>query len=79
MRLIYLNVVIVIGKAFENMIENLDMGLQKMIDAGLKFKPRKCHLFAKEVFLRGHVITKDEIRLEEDKGSSSLAQTRKGA
>ena len=76
MRLIYLNVVIVIGKAFENMIENLDMGLQKMIDAGLKFK---CHLFVKEVFLRGHVITKDEIRFKEDKGSSSMAQTRKGA
>ena len=65
--LIYLDDVIVIGKTFENMIQNLDMVLQKMKDAGLKLKPRKCHLFAKEVEFLGHVITKDGIKTDPKK------------
>ena len=62
--LVYLDDLIVVGKMFENMIQNLDMVLQKMKDAGLKLKPRKCHLFGKEVEFLGHVITKYGIKID---------------
>ena len=49
---------------FENMIQNLHMVLQKRKYAGLKLKPRKCHLFGKEVEFLGHVITKYGIKID---------------
>jgi hypothetical protein len=48
-RLIYLDDIIVMGKTFEEMIGNLRKVFQKLKGAGLKFKPKKCTLFAKEV------------------------------
>ena len=54
--LIYLDDIIVIGRTFENMIRNLDEVLQKLGEAGLKLKPRKCQLFAKQVDFLGHNI-----------------------
>ena len=45
--LIYLDDIIVTGRNFEAMIKNLDTVLQKLFEAGLKLKPRKCQLFTK--------------------------------
>ena len=55
--LIYLDDIIVIGKSFENMLENLSKIFEKLEGAGLKLKAKKCSLFAKEVEYLGHVIS----------------------
>ena len=65
--LIYLDDIIVIGRTFEDMIKNLDQVLQKLHDAGLKLKPRKCQLFAKQVEFLGHVISNCGIQTDPKK------------
>ena len=47
--LIYLDDIIVIGKSFENMLENLSKIFEKLEGASLKLKAKKCSLFAREV------------------------------
>jgi hypothetical protein len=54
--LIYLDDIIVIGKSFENMLENFSKIFEKLERAGLKLKG-KCSLFAREVEYLGHVIS----------------------
>ena len=59
--LIYLDDIIAVGKTSEDMI-NIDKIMQKLKDAGLKLKPRKCSLLAKKVEYLGHIITRDDIK-----------------
>lgn len=54
--LIYLDDVIVTGSTFEEMIQNPQTVFQRFEESGLKVKPRKCHLFKKEVEFLGHVV-----------------------
>ena len=65
--LIYLDDIIVVGKTFDDMIRNLDEVLQKLHEAGLKLKPRKCQLFAKRVDFLGHVISGEGIQTDPKK------------
>ena len=59
--LVYLDDIIVSGKSFEEMLENLQKVFDRLREAGLKLKPKKCFLFAKEVSFLGHVISEDGI------------------
>ena len=54
--LIYLNDVIVVGRTFEHMIENLSKVLDRIVSAGLKLKPKKCVLFSRKVLYLGHLV-----------------------
>ena len=65
--LIYLDDIIVIGKTFEEMIKNLDQVLDKLYQAGLKLKSRKCQLFSREVEFLGHVISQEGIKTDPKK------------
>ena len=49
------------------MIRNLDDVLQKLGEAGLKLKPRKCQLFAKQVNFLCHVISSQGIQTDPKK------------
>ena len=55
--LIYLDDIIVTGKSFENMIENLSTVFDRFKESGLKLKARKCTLFATEVEFLGHLVS----------------------
>ena len=68
--LIYLDDVIVTGKTFENMLENLSKVLDRFEESGLKLKARKCHLFRTEVEFLGHVISAEGIRTDPKKTES---------
>ena len=57
--LIYLDDIIIHGRTFEEMLSNLDRVLNKLQEAGLKLKARKCQLFQKEVEYLGHVVSSD--------------------
>ena len=65
--LIYLDDVIVIGKDFGDMIKNLSLIFERLQEAGLKLKPRKCKLFAKKVEFLGHVISKAGVKTDPSK------------
>ena len=59
--LIYLDDIIVISKTFEEMIKNLETVFKRFEDVDLKLKPRKCHLFRKEVEFLGHIINESGV------------------
>ncbi|XP_021369847.1 uncharacterized protein K02A2.6-like [Mizuhopecten yessoensis] len=65
--LIYLDDVIVIGKNFEDMLQNLSTVFDRLLAAGLKLKTKKCQLFAKEVTYLGHVISEKRIATNGEK------------
>ena len=65
--LIYLDDVIVVGRTFEHMIENLSKVLDRIVTAGLKLKPKKCVLFSRKVLYLGHVITEKGISTDPEK------------
>ena len=65
--LIYLDDIIVHGRTFEEIIQNLESVLARLQNAGLKLKPRKCQLFCKEVSYLGHIVTAEGIKTDPSK------------
>ena len=51
--LIYLDDTITFGKTFDEAVENLQQVLERLRNAGLKLKPKKCYVFAKSVSFVG--------------------------
>ena len=65
--LVYLDDIIVVGKSFEDMLENLGEVFLRLRQAGLKLKAKKCNLFAKRVSYLGHIISQDGIATDPEK------------
>ena len=65
--LIYLDDIIVYGKTFDVVLRNLEQVFDKLVDAGVKLKARKCTLFSEEVKYLGHVISSKGIETDPDK------------
>ena len=65
--LIYLDDIIIFGKTFGDMINNLEMVLQRFEMAGLKLRPQKCQLFQKEVEFLGHIINESGVNTDPKK------------
>ncbi|MCG8048996.1 MAG: reverse transcriptase domain-containing protein, partial [Candidatus Thiodiazotropha endolucinida] len=65
--LVYLDDIIVCGKTFEDMVKNLGEVFERLQEAGLKLKARKCQLFAKKVDFLGHIISEEGISTDPSK------------
>lgn len=65
--LIYLDDVIVTGKTFQDMVNNLSQMFERFQQAGLKLKPRKCTLFAQQVEFLRHVVSEAGIKTDPKK------------
>ena len=65
--LMYLDDIIVAGKTFEDMVNNLSLIFDRFISAGLKLKARKCTLFAKEVSFLGFHISEEGLKTDPNK------------
>ena len=59
--LIYLDDIIVFGKSSQEHLDNLKLVLDRLGEAGLKIKPKKCTLMCKEVAYLGHIISPEGI------------------
>lgn len=64
MLLIYLDDVIIFGSSVPEVIDRLKIVLQRFRDARLKLKPKKCHLFKKEVGYLGHVVSSEGVKTD---------------
>ena len=53
---VYLDILI-IGKTFEEHLENIARVLDQLHQAGLKLKPSKCHFLLRQVWYLGHTIS----------------------
>jgi hypothetical protein len=64
---IHLDDVIVLGKSFQDNLQNLQQVFQRLRDAGLKLKPAKCNLFQEEVKYLGHTISASGVATDPSK------------
>ena len=65
--LIYLDDIISFGKTFDEAVENLQQVLERLRNAGLKLKPKKCDLFAKSVLFLGHIVSDEGVATDPKK------------
>jgi len=64
--LVYLDDVIIFGKTFKDIAENLKRILLRFREANLKINPQKCNQFGRQKYL-GHVITGEGISIDPEK------------
>lgn len=65
--LVYLDDIIVVGKNVEDHMRNLEEVFKRMREANLKFSPKKCNLFRKEVSFLGHIISGKGVAVDPEK------------
>ena len=65
--LVYLDDVIIFGKSFTEMINNLKIVFLRLREANLKLNPKKCVLFNKNVKYLGHVVSAEGVVTDPDK------------
>ena len=65
--LVYLDDVIVHGRTLNEHMENLELVLQRLSEAGLKLKPAKCCLFKTSISFLGHVVSREGISTDQAK------------
>ena len=64
---VYLDDIMVIGRSFEDHLDNLREVLERLRQAGLKLKPKKCHLVQSEVTYLGYVVSESGISVDASK------------
>ena len=53
---------IIVSRIFDEHITRLEAVFNRFQQHGLKLKPKKCHLFAREVEFLGHVVSGEGVR-----------------
>ena len=61
---LYLDDLIIFAKSFEETLENLNTVFDRLDNANLKLKAKKCRFFRQEVEFLGHIVFKDEIKTD---------------
>ena len=67
--LVYVDDVVIPGKAFEDHLRNLESVLSRLRAANLKLQPSKCAMARKKVRFLGHVISSEGISTDPEKTS----------
>ncbi len=65
--LVYLDDICIFSRSFDNHLEDVREVFQRIREAQLKLKPKKCYLFQKEIKYLGHVVTVEGIKPDPDK------------
>ncbi|GBM15017.1 Retrovirus-related Pol polyprotein from transposon 297 [Araneus ventricosus] len=65
--LVYLDDIIIVGRTFEEHLNNLRKVFQRLQKANLKLNPKKCRFFQKEVTYLGHVISAEGVKTDPGK------------
>ncbi|GBM26318.1 Retrovirus-related Pol polyprotein from transposon 297 [Araneus ventricosus] len=65
--LVYLDDIIIVGRTFEEHLNNLREVFQRLQKANLKLNPKKCRFFQKEVAYLGHVTSAEGVKTDPEK------------
>ncbi|GBM90489.1 Retrovirus-related Pol polyprotein from transposon 297 [Araneus ventricosus] len=65
--LVYLDDIIIVGRTFEEHLNNLRKLFQRLQKANLNLNPKKCRFFQKEVAYLGHVISEEGVKTDPEK------------
>ena len=68
--IVYLDGILVMGRTFEEHLDNLAQVLSQVKQAGLRLKPRKCHLAKRKVCHLGYVVFNEGISADPVKGEA---------
>ena len=63
----YIDDILVVGRTFDEHLENLRLVFERLRTAGLRIKPRKCHFGQKEVDYLGYTVSQDGLAPQSDK------------
>jgi hypothetical protein len=70
--LAYIDDILVYSTTFEQHLERLEEVLLRILNAGLKLKASKCHVFQRKVEFLGHIVSADGIEVQPSKVSAVL-------
>ncbi|GBM50228.1 Retrovirus-related Pol polyprotein from transposon 297 [Araneus ventricosus] len=65
--LVYLDDIIIVGRTFQEHLNNIRKVFQRLQNANLKLSPKKCRFFRKEVSYLGHIISADGVTTDPEK------------
>ena len=65
--LVYIDDIIIFSSSIESHLQQLEEVFTRLRSAGLKLKPKKCHLFKRKVQYLGHVVSEHGIETDPDK------------
>ncbi|GBL98850.1 Retrovirus-related Pol polyprotein from transposon 297 [Araneus ventricosus] len=65
--LVYLDGIIIVGRTFEEHLNNLRKVFHRLQKANLKLSPKKCRFFQKDVTYLGHVISAEGVKTDPEK------------
>jgi len=65
--LVYLDDIIVVGKEFEEHLQNLSIVLQQIRAANLRLKPIKCSFCREEVLHLGHIVSRNGVSTDPER------------
>ena len=60
--LVYIDDVIILGRDYDDHLQNLQVVFERLLQAGLKLKPSKCAFFQQQVQYLGHLISPSGVR-----------------
>ena len=64
---VYLDDILVVGRTVEEHLDNLKKVFERLREAGLRLKPKKCSFLRKEVEYLGHVVSANGVRPDPQK------------
>ena len=64
---LFLDDILIFAKTFEELLERIEIVLQRLETAGLKLKPNKCSFGVKQVTFLGHIVSEDGISTDPKK------------
>ncbi|GBM33653.1 Retrovirus-related Pol polyprotein from transposon 17.6 [Araneus ventricosus] len=65
--LVYLDGIIIVGRTFQEHLNNIRKVFQRLQKANLKLSPKKIRFFRKEVSYLGHLISADGVKIDPEK------------
>ena len=65
--LVYIDDIVIPGRTFQAHLANLRAVFDRLREAGLKLKPRKCHLCLQKVKFLGHIVSADGVQTDPQK------------
>ncbi|GBM36175.1 Retrovirus-related Pol polyprotein from transposon 17.6 [Araneus ventricosus] len=65
--LVYLDGIIIVGRTFEEHLNNLRKVFERLQKANLKLNPKKCRFFQKEFAYLGHHISSEGVKTDPEK------------
>ncbi|GBN43089.1 Retrovirus-related Pol polyprotein from transposon 297 [Araneus ventricosus] len=70
--LVYLDDIIIVGRTFQEHLNNIRKVFQRLLKANLKLSPKKCRFFRKEVSDLGHIISADGVKTDPEKTKAKI-------